>query len=185
MRRVTAINPETISGESNSAGTIRLRRTNYHHPDVQLLVAQVQQEYVRRYGSQDSSPIDKAEFDPPNGMFVIATVDGRPAAMGGWRRLDSLQLDPATGQRGSPALGTAEIRRMYVSPEFRGRGLARAVLAELESTARDRGCGKLILETGLPQPEALALYRSSGYRDVPPFGHYAGSPLSVPLGKEL
>jgi len=185
MRHVTAINPETISGESNSAGTIRLRRTNYHHPDVQLLVAQVQQEYVCRYGSQDSSPIDEAEFDPPNGMFVIATVDGRPAAMGGWRRLDSLELDPATGQRGSPALGTAEIRRMYVSPEFRGRGLARAVLAELESTARDRGCGKLILETGLPQPEALALYRSSGYQDVPPFGHYAGSPLSVPLGKEL
>ena len=59
--------------------------TNYQHPDVQLLVAEVQQEYVRRYGKEDSSPIDAAEFDPPNGMFVIATVDGRPAAMGGWR----------------------------------------------------------------------------------------------------
>ena len=175
MRHVTATNPETISGESNGAGTVRLRRTNYHHPDVQLLVAEVQREYGRRYGSEDSSPIDEAEFDPPNGMFVIATVNGRPAAMGGWRAVDSPVVDK----------GTAEIRRMYVSPEFRGRGLARAVLAELESTARDRGCGQLILETGLPQPEALALYRSSGYQDVPPFGHYAGSPLSVPLGKEL
>ena len=74
---------------------------------------------------------------------------------------------------------------MYVSPRFRRRGLARAVLAELESTAWDGGCSQLILETGLPQPEALALYRSSGYQDVPPFGHYAGSPLSVPLGKQL
>jgi GNAT superfamily N-acetyltransferase len=153
-------------------GTISLRPTNYQHPEVQSLVAEVQQEYVRMYGKEDRSPIDAAEFDPPNGLFIIATVDGRPAAMGGWRRLDS------------PS-GTAEIRRMYVSPEFRGRGLARAVLAQLETTALDAGHRQLILETGLPQPEALRLYRSSGYRDVPPFGHYADSPLSVPLGKRL
>jgi GNAT superfamily N-acetyltransferase len=168
--KTAGINPESIGGESNSAGTIRLRRTNYQHPDVQLLVAEVQQEYVRRYGSEDSSPIDEAEFDPPNGMFVIATVDGRPAAMGGWRAVDSAR---------------AEIRRMYVSPHYRNRGLARAVLSELETTARAAGAHQMILETGLPQPEALALYRSSGYQDVPPFGHYAGSPLSVPLGKQL
>jgi len=164
---------------------ISLRTTSYQHPDVQLLVAEVQQEYVRRYGSEDSAPIDAAEFDPPNGMFVIATVDGRPAAMGGWRRLDSHELDPVAAPDGLATPWTAEIRRMYVSPEFRGRGLARAVLAELEDTARDGGCWQLILETGLPQPEALGLYRSSGYQDVAPFGHYAGSPLSVPLGKQL
>lgn len=180
MRHVTATN----RAASKPAG-ISLRPANYLHPDVQLLVTEVQQEYVRRYGSEDSSPIDEAEFDPPNGMFVIATVDGRPAAMGGWRRLGAHGLDPAAGPACPPAHSKAEIRRMYVSPEFRGRGLARAVLAELENTARDGGCGQMILETGLPQPEALALYRSSGYQDVAPFGHYAGSPLSVPLGKRL
>ncbi len=170
MRHVTATN----RAASKPAG-ISLRPTNYLHPDVQLLVAQVQQEYVRRYGSDDSSPIDEAEFDPPNGMFVVATVDGRPAAMGGWRAADSPVAPP----------GTAEIRRMYVSPPYRGRGLARAVLEELESTARAAGRRRMILETGLPQPEALGLYRTSGYQDVAPFGHYADSPLSVPLGKQL
>lgn len=151
---------------------ISLRPTNYQHPAVQLLVAEVQQEYVRRYGKADGSPIDAPEFDPPNGVFVIACVDDRPAAMGGWRTITDL---------GS----AAEIRRMYVSPGFRGLGLARAVLNELETTARAAGRRRMVLETGLPQPEALALYRSSGYRDVAPFGHYAGSPLSVPLGKLL
>ena len=158
--------------EPNRVETIRLRSTGYQDPEVQSLVAEVQQEYVRMYGKEDSSPIDAAEFDPPAGMFVIATIDGRPVAMGGWRRVDA-------------PIGSAEIRRMYVSPEFRGRGLARAVLAHLEATARAGGCRQMILETGLPQPEALALYRSSGYLDVAPFGHYAGSPLSVPLGKPL
>ncbi|MET0965780.1 MAG: GNAT family N-acetyltransferase [Nakamurella sp.] len=153
--------------------TILIRRTGYDDPDVQLLVAEVQLVYLERYGHQDHSPIAAAEFDPPDGTFLLAAVDGMPAAMGGWRR--HLLDDGAA----------AEVRRMYVSPQFRGRGLARAVLAELETTARDNGYPLMILETGVVQPEALELYRSSGYRDVPPFGHYAGSPLSVCLGKRL
>ncbi len=119
------------SGRIEQRRDDRLRRTNYQHPDVQLLVAEVQQEYVRRYGSEDSSPIDEAEFDPPNGMFVLATVDGRPAAMGGWRR-HLLDDEP----------GAAEMRRMYVSPHYRGRGLARAVLAELETTPGPPDAGR-------------------------------------------
>lgn len=158
---------------------IRLVPTEYHHPDVQQLVAQVQQVYVQRYGHEDVSPIDAAEFDLPHGIFFLATADGWPAAMGGWRRLSA---NPA---KVSIDESTAEVRRMYVSEQYRGRGLARAILARLESTAREQGCRQLILETGIVQPEALGLYRSSGYQDVPAFGHYAGSPLSVCLGKEL
>jgi len=151
-----------------------IRRTGYDDPGVQLLVAEVQLVYVERYGHPDHSPIAAAEFDPPDGTFLLAAVDGMPAAMGGWRR-HLLDVGAAA----------AEVRRMYVSPQFRGRGLARAVLAELETTARDNGYPLMILETGVVQPEALELYRSSGYRDVSPFGHYAGSPLSVCLGKPL
>jgi len=153
--------------------TITISRTGYDDPEVQRLVAEVQLVYLERYGHRDDSPIAATEFDPPDGTFLLAMVDGMPAAMGGWRRH---ALDDGDA---------AEVRRMYVSPRFRGAGLARAVLTELEATARDNGFKLMILETGLVQSEALALYRSSGYRDVPAFGHYAGSPLSVCLGKSL
>jgi GNAT superfamily N-acetyltransferase len=158
----------------NHMETITIRPAGYPDPEVQQLVAEVQQIYVERYGHQDVSPIAATEFEPPDGTFLLATVDGRPAAMGGWRR--------HLVENGEVA---AEVRRMYVSPQFRGRGLARALLAQLETTARDSGYAQMILETGSVQPEAIALYRSSGYEDVPPFGHYAGSPLSVSLGKPL
>jgi GNAT superfamily N-acetyltransferase len=70
----------------------------------------------------------------------------------------------------------AEIKRMYVAPEARGRGVARALLAALEQAARDRGYDVLRLETGLSQPEASALYTSSGYAPTEPFGYYARFP---------
>jgi GNAT superfamily N-acetyltransferase len=67
----------------------------------------------------------------------------------------------------------------------RGKGLARAMLAELERTALAAGHSRVILETGRPQPEAVALYRSAEYTDIPAFGHYADAPLSIHLGKTL
>jgi GNAT superfamily N-acetyltransferase len=128
---------------------------------------------VRRYGDSegDTSPIDAAEFVDPNGVFVILYDDGVPIGMGGWRR------------HGSDGLG--EIKRMFVRESARGRGLARILLAHLESSAVEAGIRRFVLETGLEQPEAIALYRSSGYVDVPPFGYYADYDDSVHLGKTL
>lgn len=74
---------------------------------------------------------------------------------------------------------------MYVRPTHRGHGFARALLAELEASAAAEGVDWLVLETGLAQPEAIALYRSAGYQDVPLFGYYAASELAVHLGKPL
>lgn len=147
-----------------------IREVAYDHPDAILLTALVQAEYVVRYGSQDDSPIDSAHFRLPDGYFVIAYDEGVPAAMGGWRRHDAHE---------------AEIKRMFVREEFRRRGLARTVLAHLEQTAREAAFGVLVLETGLAQPEAITLYRTSGYDDVPTFGYYAEAPESVHLGKAL
>jgi ribosomal protein S18 acetylase RimI-like enzyme len=79
----------------------------------------------------------------------------------------------------------AELKRMYVSPAARGRGVARAVLAELERTAVEAGYRRMVLETGVKQPEALALYRSAGYVEVPRFGYYAEVPSAVHLGKMI
>ncbi|TDV39836.1 GNAT family N-acetyltransferase [Actinophytocola oryzae] len=147
----------------------RIDVTAYDHPDAVVLVAEVQQEYVVRYGGEDGTPVDPADFAPPRGLFLVAYVDGTPAACGGWR-----------------AHGTeVEVKRMYVSPAFRGRGLARAVLAELERTAGEDGYRRIVLETGSKQPEAIALYRSSGYEPVPRFGFYANAPGALHLGKAV
>lgn len=155
--------------------SLELRAATYDSADAQLLTAEVQAEYVRRYGGDgDTAPVDTSEFDGPNGRFFMVYVDGVPAAMGGWRRHAPLgEWDDA------------EIKRMYVRPAFQRRGLARLILAELERTAVVAGVTRLILETGLEQPEGIALYRSAGYQDIPAFGYYAGDPLSVHLGKPL
>jgi GNAT superfamily N-acetyltransferase len=149
---------------------VEIRVVAYDHPDSVALIEEVQQEYVVRYGGPDSTPVDPAEFAPPLGLFLIGYVDGAPVACGGWR----VQGD-----------GVVELKRMYVAPDARGRGLARAILAELELTAKRAGNAHLILETGQVQPEAISLYRSSGYADIPKFGYYKDSELSIHLGKSL
>jgi GNAT superfamily N-acetyltransferase len=73
---------------------------------------------------------------------------------------------------------SAEIKRMYVSASARGLGLARAMLAHLEQSARAAGAEVMVLETGLAQPEAIALYESSGYRPIPGFGFYKDAAMS-------
>ena len=79
----------------------------------------------------------------------------------------------------------AEIKRMYVVPAAQRRGFARAMLAHLETTARDAGADVLVLETGKEQPEAIALYESSGYTPVEGFGIYRDEPSVRYLGKRL
>ena len=138
-----------------------------------MLTAEVQREYVRRYrdAEGDTSPIHAADFVDPHGLFVVVYDTASAVGMGGWRRYG--------------AGGVGEIKRMFVRESARGRGLARLLLAHLESTAAAAGITHLVLETGLAQPEAIALYRSSGYTDVDPFGHYVDYADSVHLGKSL
>ena len=156
-----------------------LRQVGYHHADAQLLIDEVQAEYVRRYGGPDSTPVHHDEFSPPNGHFVVLYEAGRPVAMGGWRFTEDART--ALGDPGR----VVELKRMYVIPAGRGRGHARTVLAHLEQTAALAGAGRMVLETGGAQPEAVALYFSSGYQPIPAFGHYADSEQSIHLGKRL
>ncbi|MQY15228.1 hypothetical protein SRB5_54070 [Streptomyces sp. RB5] len=130
--------------------------TRYDHPDAALLDARVQAEYVERYGDGDNAPMDPADFEPPAGRYFLGyDGDGVPVATGGWRA----QRADDEGY----ADGDAEIKRMYVIPEARGRGLARRMLAALEADAHAAGRVRMVLETGNKQPEAMALYASEGY----------------------
>lgn len=152
------------------AVAVRLKVARLDDPVVKDLIELIQGEYVVRYGGPDDAPIDAAEFAPPRGLFLLATIDGDPAGCGGWRDLGD---------------GRAEIKRMFTVAAFRNRGVARALLAELERTAAAAGIGDMVLETGAVQPEAIALYRSTGYDPIDRFGHYAGAPLSRAFGKRL
>jgi GNAT superfamily N-acetyltransferase len=149
---------------------LELRDEPYDGPSAQQLIDAVQQEYVVRYGSPDTTPVDPAEFAPPGGRFVVGYLDTDAVAMGGVRRIDD---------------DTVEIKRMYVVPEQRGRGLSRVVLAHLESLAHQLGATRILLETGQKQPEAMRLYETAGYERVDGFGHYKCEPDSVSYGKTI
>lgn len=146
-------------------------------PDAAALVEAVQLEYVARYGGRDETPLEPGYFEPPAGAFYVGYLDGAPVATGAWRRRGDVE---ALGRRSS-----AEIKRMYVDPAARGRGLARAMLAHLERAAAAAGASVMILETGAAQPEAIALYESSGYQAIPGFGFYRDADLSRCLARVL
>ena len=127
----------------------------------------------QRYGGDgDTTPIAPGEFDPPLGGFFVAYVDHVPAGCCGWRTFAEDE-------------STAELKRLYVDPAFRGLGLARRLIAAVEDSARAAGRQRVWLETGTAQPEAIALYESAGYTLIPDFGHYKGYPSVRSFGRSL
>jgi GNAT superfamily N-acetyltransferase len=103
-------------------------------------------------------------------LFLIAHVADLPVGCGGLRPLEP---------------GAAELKRMYVVPEWRGRGVSGAVLSALEQAAVARGWHTLRLETGPKQAAAIRFYERSGYVSVPAFGAYASDPTSLCYAREL
>ncbi|WP_405762034.1 GNAT family N-acetyltransferase [Streptomyces sp. NBC_00045] len=158
---------------------IQIRVMPYDHPDAVKLNDQVQLEYQARYGGEgDVTFLDPAMFAPPNGLYLLAyDASGTPVASGGWRSQDENDEGYSDGD--------AELKRMYVVPEARGLGLARRILAALEDDARSAGRTRMALETGDQQPEAIALYRSSGYTPSKKFGHYRTYDSSRCMAKPL
>lgn len=102
--------------------------------------------------------------------FFVARIDAKAAGCGG------VQL-----------FGTeyAEIKRMYVRPQFRGLGLGKLMLDRLATRAREQSVGLLRLETGIHQTAAIRLYEGSGFRRRPPFGRYTDDPLSLYYEKQI
>jgi GNAT superfamily N-acetyltransferase len=94
------------------------------------------------------------EFAPPRGRFLIIRMNGDPVGCGGLTPLDA---------------DAAYLKRMWIAPAVRGRGLGRRLLAALEAKAKSIGYSIAKLETNRALPEAQQLYRSTGYREVPPF----------------
>jgi GNAT superfamily N-acetyltransferase len=127
-------------------------------------VAQAEAELVARYGGLDDSErgLTAAMFDPPVGVFLIARVESRAEPVGG------------VGLR-CVAETTGEVRRLWVDPAWRGRGVGRDLMTSLEEAARDLGLIELRLATGDRQPEAVSLYEDTGWERV--FVTPEGAPL--------
>jgi GNAT superfamily N-acetyltransferase len=141
---------------------MRITSRPYDDPVAATLRADLMVDLGERYGGDgDATPVDAAEFAPPSGDFLVAWLDERPAGCVGWR------------SRGD---ADAELKRMWVAHDFRGRGVARALLRAVEESARAAGRTRMVLETGTAQPEAIGLYVSAGYTPIAGFGHYADSP---------
>jgi GNAT superfamily N-acetyltransferase len=157
---------------------MRIIPVRYDHPDAVKLNDMVQLEYVELYGDGDVTLLDPSEFESPHGLYLVAyDAAGTPVATGGWRAMDASPLGHLDGD--------AEVKRMYVVPEARGNGLARRILAALETSAGEAGRARMIMETGTEQPAAIALYLSSGYAPTEKFGHYRFEDTSRCFAKPL
>jgi putative acetyltransferase len=144
----------------------------FDSPDVVALCAQQQREMEALYeGEGDIGPAREASmFEPPDGVFLVIRDAERAVACGGLVRFDETR---------------GELKRMYVVPEQRGRGLGRQLLVELEAQARALGYTALVLETGDRQQEALGLYESAGYERIPCYAPYDSRALSLCFEKRL
>ncbi|MDT0321422.1 GNAT family N-acetyltransferase [Streptomyces millisiae] len=140
---------------TSTAPAPRLAPLPYTHPYAQRLLQRLYAEQLDLYGfADDPNDTSADDYVPPNGLFVIASLDHTPVACGGWRRRTST---------------TAEIKRMYATPEVRGLGLGHCILTHLEHHAATVGMRQMLLETGLRNTAALRLYTRTGYRPTKPY----------------
>jgi putative acetyltransferase len=144
----------------------------FESDDARRLVAELDAGLAELYPpSQRFGPNLKAEhLEEGRGTFVVARDDGVAIGCGAIRLIDPT---------------TAEVKRMYVDPGQRGRGVGWSVLVHLESVAKRLGVERLVLETGVLQEAAIALYRRAGFSPVDCWGEYASSPASICFGKNL
>lgn len=148
---------------------VTIFRTNSDHSDFRLLVGQMDKDLQQRYGEE------QAFFDQFNKLnqirhVVVIYEDEQAIGCGAIKEF-------------TPHV--AEVKRMFVAPQYRGKGIALQVLAELEQWAQGLGYDSCILETGKKQPEAIRLYEKAGYHIIPNYGQYAGVEMSLCMEKVL
>jgi putative acetyltransferase len=156
----------------SSVAALEIRGEDLECPQAKLLIQALNLELAACYPEPGANhfSLDGKEVAPQNGAFLIGYLAAAPVACGAVRCI-------------APRIG--EIKRMYVVPSARGRGISKILLAALEDRARKLGVGRLVLETGTRQLKAIALYQKAGFDVIERFGEYVGSQLSICMGKDL
>lgn len=149
--------------------SLRVEQVAWDHPDACDLRQQQRVDIAALYERVDSEPGTPPTADDMT-CFCVAYQDGKPVGCGGLRKLDQ---------------NSAELKRMFVTKQARGKGAANAVLAFLEQKALSLGIHRLLLETGDKLIEAFRFYTRNGYRVIPNFGYYAGVDTSICMEKDL
>lgn len=148
---------------------LNLKKTTSEHPDFIDLVAALDQDLARRDGEEHAF---YDQFNSIEGLrhVIVAYSDKVPIGCGAIKDFDSRSM---------------EVKRMYVKPEYRGKGIASRLLIELENWAESLGYSSCILETGKRQPEAISLYTKNGYTPIPNYEPYQGVENSVCFQKQF
>ena len=152
---------------------LAITRAELESKSAQTLIAALNAELSALYPEPGANHfrLEPYEVAEGRGIFVIASRAGRPIGCGALR-----SIDRATG----------EIKRMFVIEDERGSGTGRAILETLEAEARALGFSRIVLETGIRQLAAIALYERAGFAHIPPYGEYvASAETSVCMAKEL
>lgn len=139
---------------------LELRKVSPFLKDAILLFELLTQDIAQRYNFKmdGKGAFSPNEVDVENAGFYVAFINDQPAACGAIRPLFENEI--------------AEVKRMFVRPEFRGKCLAKIMLKELENAAKEFGYSKIWLETGDRQPEAIQLYQKAGYSRIKNYGIY-------------
>jgi putative acetyltransferase len=151
---------------------ITIAQEDPRSPDVQRLLSAFVDEVRKRY---DSPPADVGLFDPelvavPRSIFLVARDDGNAVGCGALVPMDETVV---------------EVKRMFVAPQKRGHGLARRILDELERLAREFDYDAMRLETGVRQPESIALYGKAGFYRIPNFPPFEDDSSAVCFEKRI
>jgi GNAT superfamily N-acetyltransferase len=144
-------------------------RVDSSHEDFKKLVLLLDEELAQRDGEEHAFYDQFNKIENINNV-IVAYAGQQPVAAGAFKKF-------------SPE--AVEIKRMFVMPGFRRKGIAFQVLEQLENWAAGLGCSYCVLETGKKQPEAIALYKKSGYKVIPNYGQYKNVANSVCMRKEI
>lgn len=139
-------------------------------PEVVELLWEMRREFDRIYGETTTEPPPRGQFSSPRAAFMVVRHEGGLVACGGFRPWDD---------------GTAEVKRVFVTPSLRRKGIGRLIMDGLEDRAQRLGYRRMFLETGDRQSEAMEMYTHLGYRRVPCLGDKPWKGYSVCMEKEL